>query len=88
MNPLNKQLLTINENLYVLKRTFSEDRIKNVDTAKEWLSADHVFKKDGVLYFCELIPECELVEDTETLLVEEPKQETIINQEDGYSIST
>ena len=81
MNPLNKQLLTINENLYVLKRTFSEDRIKNVDAAKEWLSADHVFKKDAVLYFCELIPECELVEDTETLLVEAPKQETIINQE-------
>jgi|LauGreDrversion4_2_1035121.scaffolds.fasta_scaffold3366684_1 hypothetical protein len=50
--------------LYRLKRTLKESNNPIVDTWKEHLKADKVFKKDGILYFLETVEEAiEVVED-------------------------
>lgn len=66
------------DSLYVLKRKFKEEYRPNIESWKEQLGADKVLKKDGVLYFVELVPEAEVIEDDQTLqpLIEEsPKEE-------------
>lgn len=51
------------DNLYILKRKFKEEYKPNIEAWKEQLGADKVLKKDGVLYFVELIPEAEIIEE-------------------------
>ena len=66
------------DSLYVLKRKLKEEYRPNIESWKEQLGADKVLKKDGVLYFVELVPEAEIIEDDQTLqpLIEEsPKEE-------------
>ena len=56
-----KNYIRVNDNLYEIKRAWPEERIKNVDMVKEWLNVDTVFRKDNVMYFCQLIEEAEIV---------------------------
>ncbi len=51
--------------LYRLKRTLKESNNPIVETWKEYLKVDKVFKKDGILYFLETIEEAIEVVDTE-----------------------
>jgi hypothetical protein len=63
---MNKQFLTFNNNLYILKRVIKEELEPNVDVWKEHLRADIVLKKDGLFYFVELVPELEILEETKS----------------------
>jgi len=54
-----KQVLKINENLYIVKKILKEEVCKNVDLLKEFYLADIVFKKEELLYFCESITDLE-----------------------------
>jgi hypothetical protein len=54
-----KNFIKINEDLFLIKRVFKEESIKNVDLAKELLYSDHVFKRENLMYFCEKIHELE-----------------------------
>jgi hypothetical protein len=66
------------DSLYVLKHKVKEEYRPNIEAWKEQLGADKVLKKDGVLYFVELVPEAEIVEDDITvqpLIEESPKEE-------------
>lgn len=56
---ITKQFINVNDQLYVVNRVLKEESVKNVEAAKEVLFSDHVFRKDGFLYFCELIPDLE-----------------------------
>ena len=60
-----KNFIKVNEDLFLIKRTFKEEYIKNVDMAKEIVNCQYVFKKDGIMYFCEMINELEI--ETELL---------------------
>jgi hypothetical protein len=60
-----KNFIKVNEDLFLIKRVFKEESIKNVDLAKELLYSDHVFKKENLMYFCEKIHELEI--ETELL---------------------
>lgn len=53
--------IKVNDDLFLVKRTFSEESIKNVELVKEWLGADAVYKKDALLYFCIKIHEAEIL---------------------------
>jgi hypothetical protein len=53
--------IKVNEDLFEVKRTYSEERVKDVMLLKEWLGVDAVFKKEGSLYFCNKIIELEVV---------------------------
>lgn len=51
--PIN--FIRVNDGLFRVMRTFKEDYVKNVDGLKELLHIDIVFRKDGLLYFCDII---------------------------------
>lgn len=48
--------------LYILIRAIREEHKPNIDTWKEHLHADIVLRKDGILFFCELVPDIQDVE--------------------------
>lgn len=56
-----RQFLTFNNNLYIVKRLLKESDNPIIETWKEHLRADTVLRKDGILYFLELVPEAEIV---------------------------
>ena len=63
---INHQLVNYNGTLYFLKRHFNELLIKpdRIQELRELLKCDIVLKKDGRLWFCEMIPEAEIIEET------------------------
>lgn len=60
---MNKQFITFQDNLYLLKRVIKEDLNPNTDVWKEHLRADLVLRKDGMFYFVELVPDLEIIEE-------------------------
>jgi hypothetical protein len=61
---INHQLVNYNGTLYFLKRNFNELLVKpdKIQELRELLKCDIVLRKDGRLWFCELIPEAEIIE--------------------------
>lgn len=53
------QFLSFNNNLYVVKKLIREELNPVIEAWKEQLSADTVLRKDGILYFLELVPDLE-----------------------------
>lgn len=73
-----RRFIRHNNQLLVIIRAIREQYQPNISKWKEFLEADVVLRKDGYLYFCELIPEAQDVEyftDSEIVSVEkdEPK---------------
>lgn len=60
------EFIKFQDNLFVVKRLIKEEFNPNVEVWKEHLGADTVLKKDGVLYFLELVPELEIIEEIKT----------------------
>ena len=56
-----KQFLNFNNNLYIVKRLIREEHAPIIDAWKEQLRADVVLRKEGVLYFLELVPDLEII---------------------------
>ena len=63
---INHQLVNYNGTLYFLKRNFNELLVKpdKIQELRELLKCDIVLRKDNFLWFCELIPEAEIIEET------------------------
>ena len=57
----NKKFLTYQDNLYIIKKIIHEDHQPNIETWKERLGADIVLRKEGDLYFLELVPDLEII---------------------------
>jgi len=57
-----RRFIRHNNQLLVIIRTVNEAFNPNISAWKEFLGADVVLRKEGYLYFCELIPEAEDVE--------------------------
>lgn len=57
------EFIKFQDNLYIVKRLLKEEFNPNVEVWKEHLGADIVLKKEGVLYFLELVPELEIIEE-------------------------
>lgn len=53
--------IKVNDELFQVVRTFPEERIKDFNLVKEWLGAECVFKREGLLYFCIKIIDLEVV---------------------------
>ena len=78
---LNRELVVVGEELYLLKRKIRDEQGINVDIWKEHLRAEKVFRKDGILFFCELIPELEILPNETPLQIE--KDDTGSNNTDS-----
>ena len=56
-----KNFIKVNDDLFLVKRTFKEEDVKNLDLAKELLGTPHVFRNNWLFYFTEKIEELELI---------------------------
>lgn len=57
-----KNIIDVNGEYFEVKRTFKEETVKDPLGLKEFLGYDVLFKKDGLLYFCNSINETEFVD--------------------------
>ena len=55
------EFLKFQDNLYLIKKVIREDLNPIIDVWKEHLMADIVLRKDGRLYFLELVPDLEII---------------------------
>lgn len=55
------EFLKFQDKLFVIKRILKEEDRPIIDVWKEHLNADTVLKKDGFLYFIELVPDLEII---------------------------
>ena len=58
-----KQFLNFNNSLYIIKKLIKEEHAPIIETWKEHLGADVVLRKEGVLYFLELVPDLEIIDN-------------------------
>ena len=61
-------LIVFNNNLYRVKRTILESKIKpdfDQELFKQWTGCDILLRKEGVMYACELISEPEILSISE-----------------------
>jgi hypothetical protein len=56
-----KNFIKVQDDLFLVKRTFKEESVKDVEGIKQWLGVDAVYKKDALLYFCIKIDEAEVL---------------------------
>lgn len=59
---LTRSIIDVNGQYFEVKKTFKEEAIKDPVGLKEFLGYDVLFKKDGLLYFCNAIIEPEFVD--------------------------
>lgn len=55
------QFLNFQDRLYVIKKVIREDLNPVIDVWKEHLMADVVVRREGLLYFLELVPDLEII---------------------------
>lgn len=60
-----RTFIEIEGTLYLILRTINESHKPVIETWKEHLGADRVFKKEGQFFFVEEIKEAEIVSDDE-----------------------
>jgi hypothetical protein len=67
-----KQVIDWNGDLYIIKRSLKEDRLPEdlIQEFKEFVLADTVVKKDGILHFIQKIDEAQIVEEEKSELGE------------------
>jgi hypothetical protein len=67
-----KQFIDWNGSLYIIKRSLKEDRLPQdlIQEFKEFVLADTVVKKDGILHFIQKIDEAQIIEEEESELGE------------------
>lgn len=58
---ITRQIIDVNGQLFEIKKTYKEETVKDPVGLKEFLGYDVLFKKEGVLYFCNFIVEPEIV---------------------------
>jgi hypothetical protein len=67
-----KQVINWNGDLYIIKRSLKEDRLPEnlIQEFREFVVADAVVKKDGILHFIQKIDEAQIVEEEKSELGE------------------
>ena len=57
------EFIHYDDKLFILKKKLKEESNPNVEAWRHYLGADAVLKKDGILYFVELVPDLEILPD-------------------------
>lgn len=75
---MQREFVEISGELFEVLRTVREDSHPIVDTWKDHLRADRVFRKEGYYFFCRLIEEAVIVEEnapiTDEAVIEPPTE--------------
>lgn len=61
---MSRNFLEVSDELYEILRRVNESHDPIIDTWKEHLRAEKVFRKDGYLYFCTKIEDAVILEET------------------------
>lgn len=61
MFTLTKQFIPFNGKLYLIKKIIKEEHGPIIDVWKDHLGADTVLRKEGLLYFLEIVEELEII---------------------------
>lgn len=64
---IKNQFLNFQDKLYLIKRILKEECNPNVEAWKEYLRADAVLRREGLLYFVEEVPDLEILPSNQTL---------------------
>jgi hypothetical protein len=59
MSLFNREVLKINDSLFIVKRVIREEYCKDVELLKKWADADIAFRKEDLIYLCEAIIDIE-----------------------------
>ena len=59
---ITRNIIEVNDQLFEIKKTYKEENVKDPVGLKEFLGYDVLFKKEGVLYFCNFVNEPEFVD--------------------------
>jgi hypothetical protein len=59
---MRREFIEIGDELYEVLRKIKEEHGPVIDTWKEHLMADKVFRKDGSLFFCRLVQDANVTE--------------------------
>ena len=60
---LNRELIKQDGHLYITIRKIPDRDGLKIESIKESIGAEKAFRNNGQIYFCELIPEVEIVTD-------------------------
>lgn len=60
-----KEFVRYNDNLYIIQEIYPEQKIKHdkIQELRQLLECDIVLRKDGLLLYCELIKDAEIVSE-------------------------
>lgn len=61
MFTLTKQFIPFNSKLFLIKKIIKEDDFPVIEVWKEYLQADTVLKKEGLLYFLVTVEDLEII---------------------------
>jgi len=59
MGLFNREVLKINDSLFIVKRIVKAEYCKDIDLLKIWANADIAFRKEDLMYLCEAITDLE-----------------------------
>jgi len=62
-----REFLYFQDKLFIIKKILRESTLPNIEVWKEHLNADTVLRKDGGLYFLELVPDLEIIEESKII---------------------
>jgi hypothetical protein len=79
------QVIAFNDNLYQLVKVFREKEGFPINEAKDYYDCDTVLRKEGMLYFCRLIQEAQIIEEIQdgTIQLVAKAQEESTTSEEG-----
>lgn len=60
----NKEIISYNDNLYIVVRKFKDHPNFPIAEAKEYYLSETVLRKEGTLYICRIIEEAQVIEET------------------------
>jgi hypothetical protein len=59
MSLFNREVLKINDSLFIVKRIVKAEYCKDINLLKIWANADIAFRKEDLMYLCEAITDLE-----------------------------
>ena len=57
------EFVNFQDRIFLIKKIIKEEHLPNIEVWKEHLMADTVLKKDGLLYFLEIVPDLDIITD-------------------------
>jgi hypothetical protein len=68
-------LINVGDDLYTVVRTIPEHKMVDTDVFRASTNSTNIFRKDGLLWFCRIVEEVQIVTDEEPVIEDIAKTE-------------